>query len=107
MTQPYYTYSSEPRAATYSSGTATVGTTAALLVTAKTNGGILVQNNSSSSQVVYLGNSAVTTSGATSGFKLAAGSSVLVPSLGGAQSGLYAIASAAGASVTYLCVAGQ
>ena len=107
MTTPYYTFSSEPRVATYSSGTATVGTTAVLLVTTQNAHGVLIQNNSGSSQVVYLGGPAVSSSGATAGFKLAAGSAQIVQTMGGTQCQLYAVASAAGASVTYLYVAGQ
>jgi len=107
MSTPFYSFSSEPRVATYASGTATVGTTAVLLMTTQNSHGVLIQNNSGSSQVVYLGGPSVTASGATAGFKLAAGASQLVQTLGGTQCQLYAIASASGASVTYLYVAGQ
>jgi len=107
VSTPFYDLPTGPRVNSYTSGTATVGTTAVALVTLRHSSGVLVQNNSPSSQVVYLGGSDVTASGATGGYKLTAGSSVLIPSLGGTQASLYAIASAASASVTYLSVAGQ
>jgi hypothetical protein len=97
-------YPGTPPVAAYTHGTVTVGTTAVPLFTTvnENNGGVLVQNNSTSSQIVYLGGSTVTATGATEGYGLAAAASVTVPTQGGAQCELYAIASAAGASVTFL-----
>jgi hypothetical protein len=104
VTSFYGGFSSEPRVITYASTTTTVGTTAVLLATVENAHGVLVQNNSGSSQVIYLGGPSVTSS---TGFKLAAGSSQLVPSMGGTQCQVYAIASATGATVNCLSISGQ
>lgn len=90
-------------AAPYVNGQVTVGTTAVLLCTPPGNPtGVLIQNNSATAITVYIGGNNVTTSGATQGFALPQNASVTVPTLGDAQCQLYAIASGAGALVTYL-----
>lgn len=84
----------------YVTGAATVGTTAAALVTVPGgyNGGVIV-TNTHASNTLYLGGSGVTTS---NGLKVAALSTVTVPGGKGIARTLYAIASAAGTTVTYL-----
>lgn len=85
----------------YSHGTVTVGITAALLVTVSAqNDGILIQNQGPG--IVYLGGPTVTAdTAATAGLKVAANTTVTVPSVGGRTEDIWAIASAA-SPVTYL-----
>jgi hypothetical protein len=89
-----------PFQGSYVSGSATVGTTAAALVTVPGgyNGGVVV-TNTHASNILYLGGSNVTTS---NGLKVAAGASVNVPGGKGLARTLYAVASAASTTVTYL-----
>lgn len=95
-------YPGTPPVAVYTNGTVTVTTTAAPLFTTNNEnvGGVLVYNNGS--VTVYLGGATVTSSGATQGYPLPTLTSVLVPTQGGAQCELYAVAASSTAAVTYL-----
>ena len=86
----------------YDNGVATVTTTPAKLVTVQgENDGILIQNQGS--VIVYLGGPSVTADQtATGGYQVAANSSVLVPSVGGTQHDLWAVAASTTAKVAWL-----
>lgn len=84
--------------AAYSSGSATVTTTPALLVTVgPTNDGVMIQNQGA--VVVTLGGPNVT---ASVGIQVAANATVTIPSVGGASHDLWAVAASATATVTWL-----
>jgi hypothetical protein len=82
-----------------------VGTSATLLCTtsgvAPDASGILVNNQGSAA--VFVGSATVTTSGATAGISVAAGTTVLVPTSGASSSlALYGISGTAGQNVATL-----
>ena len=84
-----------------------VGTTAVAIATiggvAPDNGGCLVQAPSANTAAIFIGGSNVTTSGATQGISVAAGSTVTVPTSGASSSlTLYAISTAASQNIITL-----
>lgn len=85
----------------YTQGSASVTATAAVIcrVTPE-NDGVLVANTGSAT--VYLGGRSVTASGATQGFPLAAGASLLVPASGSATHSLFAVTASGTSTVNFL-----
>ena len=90
----------------YVSGTTTVGTTPAVICSPGQNSdGVLIQNNGAAS--LLIGGSSVAASGANVGISVAAGGTLLVPSVGGSNDsggsgGLYGIVSSGSAVVAWL-----
>jgi hypothetical protein len=87
----------------YKHGLVSVGTTATLIAdigAAPETGGIIVQNNGSAA--VFLGGPSVTTSGATAGVQIAAGSSLTVPTTGAEPLALYGIVATGTQNVSFI-----
>jgi hypothetical protein len=87
----------------FQSGAVTVTTTAALALTIQPGQWVLLQNTGSSA--ILLGNSTVTTSGATIGYSLAAGTSVTLPAVGGESQNLFAIVATGTGTLVFLAPA--
>jgi hypothetical protein len=84
--------------ARYDNNVITVTTVAALLVTvSQENDGVLLTNTGSNP--VFVGNDTVS---ATNGFKIAAGATQSIPSLGGITHDLWAVATGGTSTVSYI-----
>jgi hypothetical protein len=100
-----------PAPGSYNTAATTVGTTPTLIaVVSSDTDGVLVQNTSTST-TIYLGGANVAATGANLGFALAGGTapgtSVLIPSTGGAPSSLYAVTASSTATVVVLFPSGD
>lgn len=85
-------------AANYDNNVKTVNTVAGLLVTVEPeNDGILLSNTGANP--VFVGGPGVTSA---NGFKIAAGASQLIPSLGGIRHDLYAVSTGGSSTVAYI-----
>lgn len=84
--------------ANYDNNVITVTIVAALLVTVSSeNDGILVSNTGSNP--VYVGNAQVSSA---NGFKIAAGTTQMIPSLGGYTHDLWAVSTGGSSTVSYI-----
>lgn len=82
----------------YDANVVVVTTTAALLVTvAAENDGVLVTNTGANP--IFVGPATVTSA---TGFKIAAGATQLIPSVGGLQHDLYAVSTGGTSAVSYI-----
>jgi hypothetical protein len=84
---------------TYLSGSTSVGTTATLILTFPAEHGGVLLSNTGTSNICYVGNTSVT---ATTGIPIAAGATLLVPSVGGSSRPLYGITSTSTPTITFL-----
>jgi hypothetical protein len=76
------------------------GSPTLIVTVASENGGVLIQNVGNA--LVFLGGPTVTSSGANQGVSVAAGATLLVPSVGGQTNALYGVTAATAQNVAFL-----
>jgi hypothetical protein len=96
---PFYNIPSDSPSTGYQAGQVPILTTATLICTVEGNESGVLVTNPSAGTTVFLGGSTVT---AATGFALASGTTVTVPTYGGAKISLYGIAAATGNTVSFL-----